>query len=199
MQSNQLRWRNLLTTFSQTLIQNRHEQDTWELTQEMIDQCFLGYAGASDAQIQELEDKLGVCLPPSYKGFLKVTDGWRECDWSEMRLLGTDEIDWLRNKYPGHIEAFEPKSRERPSVTDKEYFVYGDEQDSVLFRVEYLFNALSISSECWEGDILVLIPDVKTDDGEWEAWWVGYKLPGAMRFRSFREMMLYIFEKGQLI
>jgi hypothetical protein len=37
--------------------------------------------------------------------------------------------------------------------------------------------------------ILLLNPKIVTDEGEWEAWYLDSKLPGAFRFRSFQELM----------
>ncbi|MEQ8226028.1 MAG: hypothetical protein ABRQ37_27190, partial [Candidatus Eremiobacterota bacterium] len=44
-------------------------------------------------------------------------------------------------------------------------------------------------SEEVDSAIYLLNPHVVTSDGEWEAWFFGYTLPGAIRYRSFREMM----------
>ena len=81
----------------------------------------------------------------------------------------------------------------------EEYFVYDIEQDCVNIRCEYLENALEISSESGDGDIFLLIPDVVFENGEWEAWHMGSKLPGANRYRSFYELMEIVLRQGAFI
>ncbi|MEP6672109.1 MAG: hypothetical protein ABJF10_23300 [Chthoniobacter sp.] len=73
-------------------------------------------------------------------------------------------------------------------LSDAEYLVYGEAQDTVRFREEYLQTALEISDR---GDdaILLLNPKTKTPEGEWEAWMFANWFPGARRYRSFRELM----------
>ena len=66
--------------------------------------------------------------------------------------------------------------------------MYGETQDSVRFRVEYLESALEIS-DIGDSAIFLLNPKVLTPDGEWEAWFFGNWLPGANRYRSFAELM----------
>ena len=66
--------------------------------------------------------------------------------------------------------------------------MYGETQDSVRFRVEYLESALEVS-DIGDSAIFLLNPKVVTPDGEWEAWFFGNWLPGASRYRSFAELM----------
>lgn len=80
-----------------------------------------------------------------------------------------------------------------------EYFVYGEEQDCVYLRREYLQTALEINSDSGDGDIYLLNPQIITADGEWEAWHFGNKLPGAIRYRSFYEMMQQAVNQGAFV
>lgn len=73
-------------------------------------------------------------------------------------------------------------------VPDCEYLVYGDKQDSCMLRDEYLQTALEVSA-VGDSAIYLLNPKVLDADGEWEAWFFADWLPGAIRYRSFREMM----------
>lgn len=41
-------------------------------------------------------------------------------------------------------------------------------------------------------------PEITTDDGEWEAWAFGAKLPGAVRYRNFEDMMRAEYETALL-
>ncbi|MER6977287.1 hypothetical protein [Streptomyces carpinensis] len=38
-------------------------------------------------------------------------------------------------------------------------------------------------------DVYLLNPCVVTSDGEWEAWYLAHWLPGAVRYRSFWDLM----------
>ena len=66
--------------------------------------------------------------------------------------------------------------------------MYGQEQDPITLRVEYLQTALQIS-DVGDSSIYLLNPQVVTEEGEWEAWFFANWLPGAARYRSFQELM----------
>ncbi len=189
-------WKSLLTDFSRTLIDERDEED-WELTPKMVKSGWLGYPAASEAEIVEAETRLNTRFPPSYRAFLAVSNGWRNSDWTEMHLYSTSEIDWFASHNQEWIDAWQPT--DQPSVSDEKYFVYGADQDCVHLRREYLSTALEISSGSGDGDIFLLIPDVVSETGEWEAWHFGDKLPGANRYPSFYELMEKVAEQGCFI
>jgi len=159
----------------------------------------LGFPGATEAQLAAAEARLGCRLPPSYRAFLESTNGLRQADPCMAALGGhfwsAGEIEWLRVRDPEVIGIWMESSS---PVPDEEYFVYGEGQDSVNLRAEYLRTALEIS---YEGDAgrYLLVPDVVGADGEWEAWFFTSWHPGAERHRSFAEMMLArraVFERG---
>jgi hypothetical protein len=87
------------------------------------------------------------------------------------------------------IDAYgEPAADGGPLISEAEHLVYGEAQDPVRFRVEYLQDCLEISAE-GDSAILLLNPHVVTPAGEWEAWFFANWLPGARRYRSFHELM----------
>ncbi|TWG00677.1 SMI1/KNR4 family protein SUKH-1 [Kitasatospora viridis] len=149
---------------------------------------WLGTAGAGSDEIAELEERLGVRLPPSYRQFLRTSNGWLDTTGGIKRLLPTREVGWtgdidpeLVSSWVGSAGSFE--------VPDEEYFVYGDEQDPCLMRAEYLPDTLKISHTHDATDVYLLNPHVVTPDGEWEAWYLAHWLPGATRYRSFWDLM----------
>jgi hypothetical protein len=75
-------------------------------------------------------------------------------------------------------------------ISDEEYYDYSNNQDSCKIREKYLKTALQISDSL-EGDVLLLNPKVKFGK-EWEAWWFSNAMPGAMRFKSFKELLIYL-------
>lgn len=154
---------------------------------------WLGYPSATEEEIIRAEKRLGKKLPPSYRSFLRVTNGWRMVSPLLGRLWPTQEIEWLRLRRLGLVESWqmgEALAGPVQPVEDADYFVYGESQDSVMFRSEYLESALEISDlDVPQDAIYLLNPEVVSGDGEWEAWFFASWLPGAVRYRSFWEMM----------
>ena len=142
----------------------------------------------SEEEIEVVEAKLGVKLPPSYIDFLKYSNGLLLPD-KFTNLLPLKDIDWF---YTLNQEWVDIWNEEEDEVPDDQYFIYGTEQDSCLMRNKYLKTALQISDSV-EGDVLLLNPEVKFGE-EWEAWWFGNALAGAKRFKSFQELLLYLLE-----
>jgi hypothetical protein len=66
--------------------------------------------------------------------------------------------------------------------------LYGEKQDCVNFRREYLQTALQIS-DVGDSAVVLLNPKVVTPEGEWETWFFANWLPGAIRYRSFGEWL----------
>lgn len=191
-------WESFLRRWSQEILESIADNQE-KLPSEVIRSGWLGYPGATNEQITRAEDRLGIALPPSYRAFLKVSNGWRQTTPFIPRLWSTEEIEWFTVRHQDWINAFldhhehpstdSPNSGSAPtSVSDAEYFVYGDDQDCSKIRFEYLQTALEISAK---GDyaIYLLNPKAIAADGEWEAWFFGDWLPGADRYRSFCEMM----------
>lgn len=191
-------WERFLKRWSQELLESL-DSDRHTLPPDVIASGWLGYPGATEADIAQAETRLGAKLPPSYRAFLKVTNGWRQTTPFISRLWSTQEIDWFTVRRQDWLETLLAKSGHRaaefpnsgsapPSIPNEAYFVYGDEQDCRKIRVEYLQTALEISQRK-EAAIYLLIPQVVTETGEWEAWFLGDWLPGADRYRSFQDMM----------
>ncbi|MBW4520613.1 MAG: SMI1/KNR4 family protein [Scytolyngbya sp. HA4215-MV1] len=190
-------WESLLRQFSQKLIAELNDRNREQIPPATIAAGWLGYPGASEAQIVQAETRLGTQFPPSYREFLQVSNGWINADWTTLQLWSTEEVTWFRNSKPDWI--WPPYTNARPSVPDEKYFIYGESQDPVHLRAEYLDTALEISSDSGDGDIYLLIPAVIDRRGEWEAWHFGSKLPGAYRYRSFYELMQKALEWGKFV
>lgn len=143
----------------------------------------------SDKAIKEAEARLNVKLPPSYVEFLKYSNGLLLPD-KFTNLLPIENIDWFYKLNKEWVDIWQEGAEGYEETSDEEYFVYGKEQDSCKIRERYLKTALQIS-DTLEGDVLLLNPKVKFGE-EWEAWWFGNKLPGAIRFKSFGELLEYL-------
>ena len=179
-------WRDFLEQFSQSLLVDdiiRAQQ-----SQETLNSQWLGFPGASIQEIRNVEDRLGVSLPPSYRQFLQTSNGWRNSGAFIYRVWSTTEIAWFKERNQAWIDAYTGPEPIQPTISDQDYFVYGQEQDPITYRVEYLQTALEIS-DVGDSGIYLLNPQVVTEEGEWEAWFFANWLPGAARYRSFQELM----------
>jgi len=77
---------------------------------------------ATEAHIASLELKLGYRLPPSYKTFLSLHDGWH--DWEgDQRLLSVDELE--RGPYFDHVRMVKQAAWEEGNSVVLEGLVIG--------------------------------------------------------------------------
>jgi len=143
----------------------------------------------SDEIITQMELKLNVKLPPSYIEFLKYSNGLLLPD-KFTNLLPLEHIDWFYTLNQEWADIWNEGAAGYEETSDEEYFVYGEDQDTCKMRDRYLNSALQIS-DSMEGDVLLLNPEVKFGE-EWEAWWFGNALAGAIRFKSFKELLEYL-------
>ena len=156
-----------------------------ELPLEVLESEWLGFAGASEREIKAAEVRLGLTFPPSYRTFLKVTNGWP--DWcNDMGLLPPSELEWFCTENQGWIDIWMEGVKEIPSIPDKQYFVYENGNNSVPIRPEYLQTALLISTDSDLG-VILLNPRV-IHNKEWEAWIFSGDVIN-WRYRSFLEML----------
>jgi hypothetical protein len=183
---NESEWKTFLTEYNEELLS--YEQIVEALPRELIKAVWLGYNGVAEAEIVATEKRLDTRLPPSYRTFLKVSNGWRFPSVSIFDLLPATKVVWFREQNQDWIDAYVVPSAELPPITDKEYFVYGAKQDCVKFRTEYLPTALQIS-DVGDSAVVLLNPKVITPEGEWETWFFANWLPGAVRYRSFAEWL----------
>lgn len=138
---------------------------------------------ASEEEISQAEERLGVKFSSSYRSFLQSSNGFEPAG-----LRPVKEVGWFRIEYPESVDMFQVE--EEPSVPDEDYFVYGHTQDCALFRPEYLRTALVVG-ETAADKALLLNPEVSNPtSGEMEAWDFSLWLPAADRFQSFRDLVV---------
>ncbi len=185
-------WKPVLEAFSSTMLQSGKLNSL--LPQEVLDSGWLGYPGATEEQIVAAEKRLGVSLPPSYRDFLKVSNGWRHVGAFIYKLWPVESIEWLRVRNRGFIDIVSMyEEKDAPPLPDEERFDYDDQQDWYP-RADQLEAVLEISD--WgDSAILLLNPKVVTSTGEWEAWFFADWLPGATRYRSFWDLMQAEYQK----
>lgn len=150
---------------------------------------WLGFPGTIDKEIELQENRLGIKLPPSYKAFLKASNGFKQINSFYWNILPVEKIDWLKNSQQDLYELYSTDTFLEAFVPgDEEYFVYGDKQDCTTFRAEYLIKSLAVSD--WgDASLILLNPEVKSGE-EWEAWAFATWQLGPVRYKSFEELML---------
>ena len=159
-----------------------------DLPLEIRTRGWLGFPPASNRDITVAEERLGIILPPSFREFLKTSNGFCRPTHSIERVRGIQDIDWFRAQNRDWIKAFTKPSiyGPAPEICDEDYFAYGQYVEA--FRSAHLKEALQVS-EVRDAAVYLLNPQVINHDGEWEAWFFANWVPGARRYRSFQEMM----------
>jgi len=183
-------WPELLTEWNQELLKCSKVVDA--LPPEIVRAGWLGSPSATERQIQETEARLDVALPPSYREFLAVTNGWLTTGNWVGKVWSATEVEWYRVRHQEDaIDAWLTGASEGGvpyPVPDDEYFIYGEKQDTASVRLEYLQTSLELTEESGT-EVYLLNPQIVTPEGEWEAWFLAHWLPGARRYRSFWDLM----------
>lgn len=187
-------WKSLVTCYKEQPKEYPIEYGDWaepysEQLAKIYAQDEIVNIPVSDEIITQMELKLNVKLPPSYIEFLKYSNGLLLPD-KFTNLLPLENIDWFYTLNQEWADIWTENAAGHEEISDEEYFVYGEDQYTYNIRDRYLNSALQIS-DSMEGDVLLLNPEVKFGE-EWEAWWFGNSLPGAIRFKSFKELLEYL-------
>jgi hypothetical protein len=142
----QFPWVTFLNKVSWAVLQRAPE----DLPAAVITSGWLGYSGATEASLQAAEQRLGRRLPPSYRQFLQVSNGWRD-DWLAP-FLPIEQVDHFWSRDADFAQMWEQEGAE----------ALGD-------RTAELEGSIQIS-ERGEHFLCLLNPAVVTPAGEWEAW-----------------------------
>ena len=138
-------------------------------------------------------------FPASYRHFVEATNG---AGWilpgDEKRfgdripqLLPLKEIGPFRKVASATWSAWNAHRIGR-APSDEVYYNYSNSQDEGKFREAHL-DGLLVVGDLGHGTILALNPAELSKDGEMEAWYLSTRLPGALRFRSFAELMQLVY------
>lgn len=153
-----------------------------------------------------LEANLRQRLPKSYIDFLLVSGGsWFVenigYDYAQPGLIPSHFLPIANVDFFKKIDLMNwvvwSDSRGPEFVPPEDYYLYGPAepgrkmQDSALYKSAHLDYLLKIG-ELEQGVTLLLNPLEITKDGEWEAWLLSPQI-GAVRYRSFAEMMFSIY------
>ncbi|WP_440064582.1 SMI1/KNR4 family protein [Streptosporangium sp. OZ121] len=160
---------------------------------------WLGMAPADEAEIRRQEQRLGRLLPPSYREFLLVSNGWDQQSFTSLHLLPIADVGWTRDVAPHLAHRWgAPLDVPAPELPIGYSFDYDAPQDPNDFElVDHVPHTLQISEDV-EGRVYLLNPHVITDGGEWEAWCFDALFEsGGIRLRSFWHLMERAFQ-GEL-
>ncbi|MFD5466072.1 SMI1/KNR4 family protein [Kitasatospora sp. NPDC127059] len=136
---------------------------------------WLGFPPASEERIVAMEERLGRRMPPSYRQFLKVTDGWRHAGEFIGLLAGTADARWHGNE-SGLADMFE------------EYL--DDDADEAEWREAGIWRRglqLDVESDITH---VLLDPEDVDEDGEWAVYtWASWRAAPPERYTNFVEFM----------
>jgi cell wall assembly regulator SMI1 len=156
---------NLLIDISEKAIKS----EDFNFTSEQIENNWLGNIPASEKQIFEAENKLGVKFPEDYKEFLRITNGFSAPNDVEPSFEEIEKIDYLKNIDESIIETYN------------------------LVELEHAIIVGGISEEQY----FLLLPP-KTENEKWKYWKFANWIPGEEQYSNlkdyFREVLNFITE-----
>lgn len=168
-----MNWRPWLELWSEERITT---SDPGDLEPEVVQQRWLGYAPAAEADVAAVEERLGLRLPPSYRSFLLTTDGWRHAGEFVRKMRDTTNLGWLRDLEP----AWEPWAE---LVTEAPVDAPGNP----------FSRGLLISLHADVG-VLFLDPADCDENGEWAAYSVFSWAEFPRRYPSFTALMESLYQ-----
>ncbi|MFI8091328.1 SMI1/KNR4 family protein [Streptomyces sp. NPDC086080] len=135
---------------------------------------------AAEAEIAAAEGRLGVRLPPSYRGFLGASNGWRFDTGSVYRLGAVHEVDWFGD--PFDMTPFYQQSLDERS-TEEAVRMAG------MWR-----RALQLETDSDMSNAL-LDPGDTDEDGEWALYvYQGWSGEYPVRYPSFHAYMQRMYQ-----
>jgi len=187
-------WKELLTQWSREILASkefaaflarRGGDYPGSYTADVLASGWLGYPGATDEQVAAAEARLGISLPPDYREFLQISNGWRWMNYFIERIWPVEEIQWLRSSDPDIIADWN-----KGWDWGREEYGSGDAEIDEIHEQKYLPSTLRISDIEYAGSAMLLLnPEVRSPSGEWEAWFFATWVPGANMYPSFWELM----------
>lgn len=153
--------KNILVDISEKAI----KLEDFDFTSEQIKNSWLGNIPATETQISEVENMLGVKLPEDYIEFLRITNGFLAPNDVEPSFENIEKIDFFKNVDEFTIEA------------------YG------LVELE---NAIIIGGISEEQYFLLLPP--KSENEKWKYWKFANWMAGEQPFENLKEYFQYVLE-----
>jgi SMI1 / KNR4 family (SUKH-1) len=185
--------RDVFSQLNTVLLQSEEWRN--DLTEDCISTGWCGSPPATAGEISGAEARLGIRFPHSYRVFLTISNGWRPFNSSIERLLPVQEVQYFKIADPEKLVTLQ-RSYDETNITDKEYRDYEDSKHMEALRHRYYPESLLVSKP-WgvEDDMVLLNPQIISDEGEWEVIFFANWIPGNQRYRSFFE---FVAEKAKV-
>ncbi len=87
-------WRPFLERWSADWLDSPGARGRGDVDETVLRDRWLGFPAAGEDRISELEERLGVPLPPTYRSFLATTDGWRPAGTAVSRVGAAEGVHW---------------------------------------------------------------------------------------------------------
>ncbi|WP_416981298.1 SMI1/KNR4 family protein [Streptomyces sp. T028] len=169
-------WRSFLLEWSGEWADSLPDDETRGEDDEVARQArWLGFPPASEERIAAMEGRLGRRMPPSYREFLQVSDGWRHAGGFVWLLAGTEDARW-HNDESGLADMFEE-------------YLDDDAGPEERREVDIWRRGLQLDVE---SDIthVLMDPEDVDEDGEWAVYtWASWRAEPPERHASFLEFM----------
>ncbi|MER5895086.1 SMI1/KNR4 family protein [Streptomyces sp. NPDC001876] len=136
---------------------------------------WLGFPPAAEARIAAMEERLGRRMPPTYREFLMVSDGWQHAGGFVRLLAGATDARWHNNE-SGLADMFEEYLDEDAEPAER--------QDADIWR-----RGLQLEVES-DSTYVLLDPEDVGEDGEWAVYtWASWRAESPARYANFVEFM----------
>ncbi|MFE9017140.1 SMI1/KNR4 family protein [Streptomyces sp. NPDC007808] len=169
-------WRSFLLKWSGEWADSLSDDETRSDDDEAARQArWLGFPPASEERIAAMERRLGSRMPPSYREFLKVSDGWRNAGGFVWLLAGTQEARWHDNE-SGLADIFEEYLDEDSGPEER--------READLWR-----RGLQLDVES-DATHVLMDPEDVDEDGEWAVYtWASWRAAPPERHANFLQFM----------
>ncbi len=169
-------WRSFLLKWSGEWADSLPDDETRDEDDEAARQArWLGLPPASEERITAMEERLGRRMPPSYREFLKVSDGWRHAGGFVWLLAGTQDTRWHDNE-SRLADVFEEYLDEDAEPEER--------READLWR-----RGLQLDVES-DATYVLLDPADVDEDGEWAVYtWASWRAAPPERYANFLEFM----------
>ena len=180
-------WMQILSRLNSILLQSNVLRGN--VPQQALSTGWCGLPPATESEIIRTEKRLGISLPPSYRSFLSISNGWRPFSTFIASLSPVEEIDRFQSADPQRL-AMVVGDYQEDELSDDEYLDYQTPEHMVALRLRYFPESVLVGKP-WgsESDIVLLNPSVVFPNGELEAIFFANWLPGNLRYRSFRDLV----------
>ncbi|MGI5429088.1 SMI1/KNR4 family protein [Streptomyces sp. CA-179760] len=169
-------WRSFLLRWSGEWADSPPDDETRNEDDEAARQArWLGFPPASEERIAALEQRLGRRMPPSYREFLGVSNGWRHAGGFVWLLAGTEDAHWHDNE-SGLADTFEEYLDEDAGLEERQ-------------EVDVWRRGLRLDVEA-DAIYVLMDPEEVDEDGEWAVYtWASWRAAPPERKANFLAFM----------